>query len=175
MQAPSPLHLNLDLFADRPTVGGLMTLCEDNYALLHRLAPTLPTLNGRQRSRVPGQADLRLEVLEQSRYTTLLHLTHAFTGLIDPQDLDAEGLTPEPDALLRAYHDAGQVEVLNLRQTVLPLFSHYGAPALAAKWRANLFLSKWLGYCVREGHRFPPLALRPTPISRRPLATDTQV
>lgn len=60
----------------------------------------------------------------------------------------------EPNALLRAYHDAAQVEVLDLRQTVLPLYRHYGAPALEAKWRANLFLSKWLAYCLREGHVF---------------------
>lgn len=64
------------------------------------------------------------------------------------------GTLAEPNALLRAYHDAGQVEVLDLRQTVLPLYRHYGAPALEAKWRANLFLSKWLAYCVRAGHGF---------------------
>ena len=43
------------------------------------------------------------------------------------------------------------------------------APAdLARKWRLNLFLSKWLSYCVREGHRFPldaPAADGPVPAS----------
>jgi uncharacterized protein YqiB (DUF1249 family) len=55
---------------------------------------------------------------------------------------------------LRAYHDAAQVEVLSLRQTVLPVLRHYDTPALGAKWRANLFVSKWLGYCLSQGYRF---------------------
>ncbi len=25
---------------------------------------------------------------------------------------------------------------------------------LDAKWRINRFLQKWLGYCLRQGHRF---------------------
>lgn len=184
MQAPSALRDRLDLFAERPTVGALMTLCEENYGALLRLAPTLPALGGQRRSQAPGAIDLLLEVFEQSRYTTTLHLTHPFSepgaarsapraGLRLASALAAAGPPgarppgAEPDALLRAYHDAGQVEVLDLRQTVLPLFTHYCAPALEAKWRANLFLAKWLGYCLRVGHRFPAHPLAPQPTSRR--------
>ncbi|MEA3641070.1 MAG: DUF1249 domain-containing protein [Lamprobacter sp.] len=130
-------------------VGGLMALCEENYEALMRLAPALPQLNDPLRSKPEGMAELSLSIIEQSPYTTTLRLTHL---------LPAEGATAqhpsEPDALLRAYHDAQQVEVLSLRQTVLPILSHYQAPALAAKWRANLFVSKWLGYCLHQGYRF---------------------
>lgn len=153
MQASPLLISRLDLLATKPNVGGLMALCEENYVALMRLTPTLPQLTGRLRSQPGGTAELRLTVVEQARYTTLLRLTHAFRRAEDMDPPASDG--DEPDAWLRAYHDAGQVEVLGLRQTILPVLSHYDAPALLAKWRANLFVSKWLGYCLQEGHRFP--------------------
>jgi hypothetical protein len=46
----------------------------------------------------------------------------------------------------------------------MPILAHYGPPALALKWRANLFLSKWLVFCLQQGHRFgaqaDPLSLQ---------------
>jgi hypothetical protein len=152
MQAPACFSHRLDLLAPSPTVGALMALCEENYTALMRLAPVLPALTGHLVSRRDGQPDLHVEIVDQAPYTTTLRLTHHFADGVVARPDSAARL--EPNALLRAYHDAGQVEVLDLRQTILPLFSTYHAPALAAKWKANLFLSKWLGWCVREGHRF---------------------
>ncbi|MBK5930487.1 DUF1249 domain-containing protein [Halochromatium salexigens] len=167
MQAPSLVFSRLDLLAAAPNVGGLMALCEENYAALLRLAPALPRLRGPLRSKPHGHAELLLAVVDQSRYTSTLRLTHL---------LHADGATgqqpSEPDALLRAYHDAEQVEVLSLRQTVLPVLSHYERPALAAKWRVNLFVSKWLGYCLREGHGFPASASLTAADGRRELLTS---
>ena len=139
----------------RPRVGDLMHLCEENYARLRRLAPDLPRWRGDYRSSGADGMDLHLEVIEQSRYTSLLRLTYFFPH--------GDGLAhrlpqADPDALLRAYHDARQVEILDLRQTALPLHKHYRSPALEAKWRANLFLAKWLAYCLRSGHHFDPEA-----------------
>jgi uncharacterized protein YqiB (DUF1249 family) len=91
--------------------------------------------------------DLYLEVLEQTPYTTCVHLTYYFQH----QD---QGAHPDPDATLRVYHDSGQVEVLDLRQQALPLSRGGDQAALAQKWRVSLFLSKWLAYCVQQGHRF---------------------
>jgi uncharacterized protein YqiB (DUF1249 family) len=125
-----------------------MALCEENYGALLQLAPRLPELTDQLRSKPEGVAELLLCIVEQSPYTTTLRLTHVLRGNAATQH------PSEPDALLRAYHDAEQVEVLNLRQTVLPILSHYQAPALAAKWRANLFVSKWLGYCLNQGYQF---------------------
>lgn len=136
----------------RPTVGDLMGLCEENYCALMRLIPDLPRIQGEERSVLDLDQDLHLEVLDQARYTTLLRLTYYFPhndGLVHRLK------DPDPDALLRAYHDAGQVEVLNLCQTALPVHNHYGYPALDAKWRVNLFLSKWLAFCLTRGYRFP--------------------
>lgn len=149
MQASTLSFSRLILLTPPPDVGGLMTLCEENYGALMRLAPTLQHLSGQLCSKPPGLAELSLSVVEQSPYTTSLQLTHVL------RDEAAAQHPCEPDALLRAYHDAEQVEVLHLRQTVLPILSHYQAPALAAKWRANLFVSKWLGYCLHQGYRFP--------------------
>lgn len=148
MQASRLIFSRLALLMPPTNVGGLMTLCEENYGALMRLAPNLPQLAGQLRSKPERMAELTLSIVDQSPYTTTLRLTHLL-------QVDAALQHPsEPDALLRAYHDAEQVEVLNLRQTVLPILSHYQAPALAAKWRANLFVSKWLGYCLHQGYRF---------------------
>jgi len=129
-----------------------MSLCEENYRTLMRLIPDLRSVQGDLRSTLDGDLDLHLEALEQTRYTTLLRLTYFFPhndGLIHRLR------SPDPDALLRAYHDAGQVEVLDLRQTALPVHNRYCHSALVAKWKVNLFLSKWLAFCLVRGHRFP--------------------
>ena len=134
------------LWQQCPSVGCLMDLCDENYHHLMRLAPRLQQLQGRRLSRVHQDVDLYLEVLEQTPYTTLIHLTYYF-------DLHA-GQRPDPDATLRVYHDCRQVEVVDLRQRILPATDPRTPADLARKWRLNLFLSKWLSYCVREGHRF---------------------
>jgi uncharacterized protein YqiB (DUF1249 family) len=155
--------LSRDRLTLRPTVGALMVLCEENYARLSRLAPNLPERSGSLISKVEGGVDLFLEVEAQARYTTEIRLTYRFDG----QTLDARGAGAhfDPDARIRAYHDARQVEVLDLRQTALPRYAHYDHPALDAKWRVNLFLSKWLAYCVSQGHRFG--AAEPRGVDRR--------
>ena len=131
---------------DRPSLGGLMALCEENYRVLARLIPDMPGLAGYMRSGSPQGMDLHLEILEQTPYTTLLHLTYYF-----PRN---EGAVPDPDATLRAYHDAGQVEVLDLRQTALPLARRPHCPTLEQKWKTNIFLSKWLAFSIAQGHEF---------------------
>ncbi len=155
MQLPSPLLAKLDLTGDRPTVGALMALCEENYRALLHLAPGLDSLSDVQSSQRPGSARLDLEVIDQAPYTTTFRLTHVF-----PAAGGGSQWLSEPDATLKAYHDAGQVEVLDLRQTALPIFSDYQRPALHTKWKANLFLSKWLGWCLRNGHHIGPASSR---------------
>ncbi len=129
-----------------PTVGDLMTLCEENYRCLHSLIPQLRRLQGKHRSRRPDHQDLHLTIVEQTPYTTLIRLTYEF-------DHGAGGVS-DPDALLRVYHDARQVEVEDLRQQALPTRRLYEAPGLENKWRLNLFVAKWLFFCVQQGHLF---------------------
>jgi len=137
-----------------------MALCEESYGLMRRLAPALCHLTGRLTSRQPGVVDLHLEIQAQARYTTELRLAHLFPveGASQPRS--------DPDALLRVYHDARQIEVLELRQSMFVLRKDYAPPALLDKWQANLFLSKWLVFCLRQGHGFGPhrsAAPGPTP------------
>ena len=134
------------LLQGRPTLGELMALCEENYRVLARLIPEMSDLAGYLRSELSQGMDLHLEILEQTPYTTLLHLTYYFHH--------DKGAIPDPDATLRAYHDASQVEVLDLRQTALPLVRGPHYPTLEQKWKANLFLSKWLVFSLAQGHLF---------------------
>jgi uncharacterized protein YqiB (DUF1249 family) len=138
------------VISGRPTVGALMSLCEENYRLLSRMIPELRSMQGELRSARVDGPDLHLEIIDQSRYTSLLRLTYIFPYADGRLHRVGEA---DPDALLRVYHDAGQVEVVDLLETALPLRSDYRSPALEAKWKVNLFLSKWLNYCLRQGYQ----------------------
>ncbi|WP_325292754.1 DUF1249 domain-containing protein, partial [Thiocapsa sp.] len=131
-----------------------MSLCEENFVRLARLVPDLVARpSGVYGSRCSDGVDLYLEVQKQARFTTILRLTYLFP---------VQGVVlPDPDARLRVYHDARQVEVIDLRQTVLPLRADYRAPALVDKWQANAFIGKWLSYCLRQGRVFADAPVTP--------------
>jgi uncharacterized protein len=134
------------ILSGRPNVGALMSLCEENFGRLCRLAPDLSTRSGGYISRCAEGVELYLDVEEQAPFTTCIRLTYRFPV--------QETRLCDPDARLRVYHDARQVEVIDLRQTILPLRTDYRSPALAEKWQVNLFISKWLAYCLHQGHCF---------------------
>ena len=144
MQVPRPSSFPHPLGSAYPNLGALLDLCEENYHLLLRLTPGLAKHRGRFRVQMTGGVDLHLEILEQTPYTTLLHLTHRFATHSDP------------DVTLRVYHDAAQVEVVDLRQSRLPPGKGPGLPNLQRHWKINLFLSKWLRYCIDRGRGFVP-------------------
>jgi uncharacterized protein len=127
-------------------VGAVLAQSEENYAHLMRLAPDLAILEGRQLSSLGHGMDLHLEIHDQTPYTSLIHLTYYFPHAV--------GHYPDPDATLRVYHDFRQVDVLDLRQSSLPLERWGSSPTLEQRWKINLFLSKWLNYCILQGHRF---------------------
>lgn len=135
-----------DLLAGGPNVGALMELCEQNYRLVLSLASDLTRMTGLHRSHLHNSAPLHLDVLEQTHYTTLVRLTHFFAHDGKP---DAD-----PDIQLRLYHDARQTEVVSLKQSILPLEGLYQHPGLEQKWRANQFVSRWLQFCLLQGHGF---------------------
>lgn len=127
-------------------MGALLDLSEENYHLLIRMAPDLQNLRGRLVSSLEMGMDLFLEIHEQTPYTTLIHLTYYFPH--------GTGHTPDPDAQLRVYHDSRQVDVMDLCQSALPLKRWGNNKTLEQRWKINLFLSKWLSYCVQQGHHF---------------------
>ncbi|MCU7907106.1 MAG: DUF1249 domain-containing protein [Candidatus Thiodiazotropha sp. (ex Epidulcina cf. delphinae)] len=129
-------------------MGKVLDLSEENYVLLMRLAPDLTQMQGNYQSSLDQEMDLYLEAVEQTPYTSLVHLTYYFSRAV--------GNYSDPDAMLRVYHDSRQIDVLDLRQAILPLQRWGLHSTLEQRWRINLFLSKWLHYCLAQGHSFMP-------------------
>ncbi|RMG31268.1 MAG: DUF1249 domain-containing protein [Gammaproteobacteria bacterium] len=136
----------------RPTLGDLMALYESNYIRLRRMLPLLEAMPERAVSEVPGALSLHFELQERTPYTTSFRLTYLFC--------DQEGTFAAPDLLVRMYHDARLAEVLRLgrwrsrREALYDLRTTRAG--LEEKWRVNRFLQKWLGFCLRQGHRLAP-------------------
>jgi uncharacterized protein YqiB (DUF1249 family) len=127
---------------------GLMALYESNYLRLLGLVPELDRLDGCFRSRVAGDCDLYLEILERSRYTVTLSLTYQF-------ETD-DGLHVDPDITVRAYLDGRQAEVLAVgkkqRHPALRQLVREHREELDRRWRCNMVLNKWLDYLSDQGH-----------------------
>ena len=128
--------------------GWLMGLYAENFALLTRLFEPADLAPGSWLSCIGDGLDLRLDVLEQHRYTSELRLTYA---LRDPVTGE-----PDPSAFLRMYHDARQVEATHCYvgrrwQDVLGMFPP-PAELLDHRLRMNTFLGKWLHYLAEQGH-----------------------
>ena len=128
--------------------GWLRGLYAENFALLTRLFEPADLAPGSWVSCIGDGLDLRLDVLEQHRYTSELRLTYAMQ---DP--LTGE---PDPSAFLRLYRDARQVEATHCYvgrrwQDVLGMFPP-PAELLDHRLRMNTFLGKWLHYLAEQGH-----------------------
>jgi uncharacterized protein YqiB (DUF1249 family) len=127
---------------------GLMSLYESNYLRLLRLMPELGRLDGCFRSRVAGDCDLFVEIIETSRYTVTMSLTYRLA--ID------DGISVDPDMTVRAYLDGQQAEVLAIGETqrhvaLLRLVKEH-REELDRRWRFNTVLNKWLEYLSDQGH-----------------------
>jgi uncharacterized protein len=132
----------------------LMSLYESNYLRFQQLAGDPVRLSGSLISRVPGECELRLEVLERMPYTSMLTLTY---------DVPAQGAVP-PECLLnlklRVYHDARLLEAEEIRKPPIKENNlsrrgpHPGERELHQRWMRNMMLNKWLEYCAERGHRF---------------------
>ncbi len=127
-----------------------MGLYESNYLRFVQLAGDPTRLAGTLVSRVAGDCELQLAVLEHMPYTSTLILTYVLTAAADSP---AERL---PDLRLRAYHDARLLEAEEFQaqhkthgQGVRP-----GERELHQRWARNIMLNKWLEYCAERGHRF---------------------
>lgn len=134
-----------------------MTLYESNYIRLGWLVGNLRALDGEHRSRVDGDVELKLSVLERGPYTTTLSLTYVF-GVED-----SASSTEDPDLEIRVYHDARLAEARTdvarpshpgLRQLSERARREAAGSALGERWARNMMLNKWLEYCADRGHRF---------------------
>ncbi len=127
---------------------GLMALYESNFLRLLQLIPEIGRLDGCFRSRVAGDCDLFVEIIETSRYTVTLSLTYHL-----PTD---EGLLTDPDITVRVYLDGQQAEVLAIgerqRHEALRRLVFEHREELDRRWRFNILLNKWLEYLYDQGH-----------------------
>ena len=130
---------------------GLMSVYESNFLRLMHVVPDLERLDGCYRSRVAGDCDLHLEIMERSRYTVTMTLTYHF-------ETD-QGRIADPDMLVRAYLDGRLAEAMNLggvdgehRHAELRRLIQAERRDLDARWTRNMVLNKWLDYLIEQGH-----------------------
>jgi hypothetical protein len=127
---------------------GLMLLYESNYLRLLQLIPELDRLDGYFRSRVAGDCDLHVEILDRSRYTITLSLSYFF---------DQDGVRiADPDMQVRAYLDGRMAEAMSFsgehRHPQFRRLSRAARHELDKRWRKNVILNKWLEFLMDQGH-----------------------
>ena len=127
---------------------GLMAMYESNYLRLLHLIPDREQLDGCFRSRVAGDCELHVDILERCRYTVTLSLTYYFE-----QD---GGRVADPDMTVRAYLDGQLAEAMTLcgnhRHAELRRLAKAHRAELDARWKRNVVLNKWLEYLTDQGH-----------------------
>ena len=100
-------------------------------------------------------AQVHLEVIERSRYTTLFCLkSFPGAGIQSPDDSQLSWLTPLVIEA-RAYHDAGMIEVVRF-QAAGKTQGRYAYPNPSMhqqdeKNQQNSFLADWLSHCLHHG------------------------
>jgi uncharacterized protein YqiB (DUF1249 family) len=132
------------------TFTGLMTLYESNYIKLSLLAATMKWPVDAIVSSSRRDSDLHVEILRREPYTTTMRLTYWFD--------DAGVPMPDPDIIVRVYHDARLVEAVSSgeahRHAKLRELATTGNAELDRRWRLNMLLNKWLDYLFEVGHTF---------------------
>lgn len=127
---------------------GLMALYESNFLRLLRLIPEVDRLDGCFRSRVAGDCDLHIAILQRSRYTVTLSLTYH----LETDD----GLLIDPDMTIRVYLDGQLAEVMGIgakqRHVALRELVREHRRELDRRWQRNIILNKWLEYLSDQGH-----------------------
>jgi uncharacterized protein YqiB (DUF1249 family) len=127
---------------------GLMALYESNYLRLLQLVPEMERLDGCFRSRVAGECELFVEILERSRYTITMSLTYRFES--------GAGRIADPDIRVRSYLDGRLAEAMSLgadhKHRELRRLIRKNGRELDARWRRNIILNKWLEYLSDQGH-----------------------
>ena len=127
---------------------GLMSLYESNYLRLLQLIPELNRLDGYYRSRVAGDCDLHVEILERRRYTVTMSLSYFF--------YEESVRIADPDMKVRVYLDGQLAESMGFsgerRHAAFGRLMRMHRAELDARWHRNIILNKWLDYLMDQGH-----------------------
>lgn len=123
---------------------------ETNFERLAWLVPRLASAHGVLLSHGTDGMSLQLTIVERSKYTTTIALTHHLRS--------KDAIVTDPFMKIRIYHDARVAEVLSYQcQSQLQIFhpdATLNIPNLREKCRINRFLGEWLDYCIAYGYRF---------------------
>jgi uncharacterized protein len=139
---------------------GLMTIYESNYLKLSGLTTDFDWSGWTMVSRSPRDSDLHAQLMRREPYTTTLKLTYWFE--------EADGmLVPDPDLIVRIYHDARLAEAVagrdrHTHHKLRELAGGSGAE-LDRRWRINMMLNKWLDYLFDVGHCLNAKSETPSP------------
>ena len=145
----------------RINLAGQQAECELNYARLMRLLPRLSTVDlhefGVELAGRPS-LQLRLEVKERCKYTTMLDVSQRSLDGVD----QALPWVVNPTFSLRIYHDAKMAEVISFDRHHR-LQAKYDYPndkmyQADEKAQLNQFLGEWLSHCIQYGHALEDLA-----------------
>ncbi len=133
-----------------------MGLYEENFVRFAALFGDSRTLSGAYRCQLGEAPDLYLEVIEQSKFTSVLHLTHGFSNTIsDAIDID-------PSAWIRVYHDSKQAEITHcyVSRHLRKLFDSLEPQSRVVERRRqlNILFNKWLTFLQQLSSA--PLALQ---------------
>jgi uncharacterized protein len=130
---------------------GLMLLYESNFLRLKHVVPELERLDGYYQSRVAGDCDLHLEILDRSKYTITLSLSYFFK--------ENGRRVADPDMKIRVYLDGHLAEAMSLgaagsncRHAELRRLTREHSAELGVRWQRNIVLNKWLDYLMHQGH-----------------------
>lgn len=137
--------------------GWLMGLYAENHCKLARLFAPGHLAAGRYLSSIGDGLDVRLDVIEQHRYTVELRMTYAMRDPVTGE--------PDPSAFLRVYRDARQVEATHCYvgrrwQDVIGMYPPPGE-VIGHRLRMNTFLGKWVDYLAEQGHGVATLRRQP--------------
>ena len=128
----------------------LHAICEANYARLLRLFPAYETTNLREFQL--GPARVQLEVIERCRYTTIFSISQQHAEARWLGGLKAE---------VRAYHDAGMLEVGSFQshRRIQPRYNYPNEQMHQQdeKSQQNRFLADWLEHCLNNGYSNQPV------------------
>lgn len=141
----------------------LMGLYAENHARLVRLFAPQRLDPGSYLSSIDDGLDVRLDLIEQHRYTVELRLNYVLRHSPDGE--------LSPSAWLRLYQDAQLAEATHChpgRHLIDVLGPYPPAPTVFQhRLRMNAFLTRWLEYLGEQGHsvgtlrRLPPDGLAP--------------
>lgn len=135
---------------------------EANFERLAWLVPGLglvpELIRGTLLSHGADGMTLQLSILEHSKYTTTVALTHHLR-MDAPHHLRLNStMIVDPFMKIRVYHDAKVAEVLSYQcHSQFQIFhpdATLNVQNLREKCRINRFLSEWLDYCIARGYRF---------------------